>query len=186
MNSGLIAARYAGALLDFANSGGEARSVYLRMKILANHYLQLPNLKKTIENRVIPFEQRIALLLQASLAEQGKEDAAGEILSRFFELVLVRKREELLCSVCFQYMDLFRKANRIVCGVLTMAVPVDDQIAGRLKQLIAGDGARDVELEVRQDPAIIGGFTLEVDMNILDASVAARLKRVRKTLGIIK
>jgi F0F1-type ATP synthase delta subunit len=67
-----------------------------------------------------------------------------------------------------------------------MAVPVDDQIAGRLKQLIAGDGARDVELEVRQDPAIIGGFTLEVDMNILDASVAARLKRVRKTLGIIK
>ena len=62
----------------------------------------------------------------------------------------------------------------------------NEQIAGRLKQLIAGDGARDVELEVRQDPAIIGGFTLEVDMNILDASVAARLKRVRKALGIIK
>ena len=186
MNSGLIAARYAGALLDFANSRSEAHSVYIRMKSLANHYLQLPDLKKTVENRVIPSDRRVALLLQASLTEQGKEDAAGEILSRFFELVLVRKREELLCSVCFQYMDLFRKANRMVCGVLTMAVPVDEQIAGRLKQLIAGDGTRDVELEVRQDPAIIGGFTLEVDMNILDASVAARLKRVRKALGIIK
>ena len=186
MNTGLIAARYARALLDFANTKGEAHSVYLRMKILADHYLQLPNLKKTVENRVIPSSQRIALLLQASLADQGNEDAAGEILSRFFELVLVRKREDLMCSVCFQYMDLIRKANRMVCGVLTTAVPVDEQVTARLKQLIARDGARDVELEVRQDPAIIGGFTLEIDMNILDASVAARLKKVRKVLGIVK
>jgi F-type H+-transporting ATPase subunit delta len=39
-----------------------------------------------------------------------------------------------------------------------------------------------VELEENIDPAIIGGFTLKIDDNYIDASIRNKLRKIKKEL----
>ena len=49
-----------------------------------------------------------------------------------------------------------------------------------MADLVAGKTGARVEIESRVDPALVGGFTCEVDGYLLDASVKGQLERIRR------
>ncbi len=174
MNTGMIAVRYARALLEFACERSEADLVYAETGRLADSFVAEPLLGRTLDSPVLPVNEKAALV----------KTAAGGTVSgsfeRFIGLVMHNRRESFLQSIALMYRDLYRKRNGISVGSLETAVPVTPETEKRIAGLIASETGGQVELTTKVRPELIGGFVFEMNFRRLDASVAAQLRSVRR------
>ena len=174
MNTGVIAVRYARALLEFACERSEADLVYTEAGRLADNFIGEPLLGRTLDNPVVSGNEKIALVKTAA------GGTVSDTFGRFVELVMHNKRESYLQSIALVYRDLYRKRNGISVGSLETAVPVTAETERRIAGLIASETGDRVELVTKVKPELIGGFVFEMNFKRLDASVAAQLRSVRR------
>ncbi len=78
-------------------------------------------------------------------------------------------------------LDAAKSLNLYVAEVITAKEPTTSQ-RERLLEFLATESARDVELDWRVDPAILGGLVALVGDRLYDASVATQLDRARRAL----
>ncbi len=175
MNTGVISKRYAKALYQFAEETKKQEVVYRAMTVLAESFLQVPELRKALDNPLLSAEQKLTLLCSAA----GGVNVCPE-LKRFMTLVLDRHRESVMQFIACSYIDLYRKKKDILIGKLTTAIPVDKRIEDRMRAIIMRGTKGTVEFETVVEPSIEGGFILDIDFNRLDASIATQLNRVRR------
>jgi len=174
MNTGMIAVRYARALLEFACEKGEADRVYAEAGRLADSFVAEPLLGRTLDSPVLPAEEKAALVKTAA------GGTVSDSFDRFVSLVMHNRRESFLQSIALMYRDLYRKRNGISVGSLETAVPVTSETEERIAGLIASETGGRVELTTKVRPELIGGFVFEMNFRRLDASVAAQLRSVRR------
>jgi F-type H+-transporting ATPase subunit delta len=98
-------------------------------------------------------------------------------------LLLERKRVELLPQVAQAFADRVRRHRGIEMAEVTTAVPLGDAerelIAQRLTQYLQ----KQVEMTTRVDPDVIGGVVVRVGDQLFDASVRGKLERLRRRLA---
>ena len=172
MNTGVISVRYARALLKAACEQGIEDKVYALMQMLAESYLKVPDLCMTIENPMLPKEQKRKLL------EVACGNDCPELVGRFLSLVLKDEREDLLQLMANDYVTLYRKMKNIIRGKVITASPVSSQTEDKMKALIQSRTQGTVEFNTEVDPSLIGGFILEYDTYRMDASVKNQLNAI--------
>lgn len=79
------------------------------------------------------------------------------------------------------FISMWRKSRGIVDVQLTTATSLPE-LEDKLKKSLADKCPGDIKFETRIDPEIIGGFTLVVDEDMLDASVKSKLDKVNRAL----
>jgi F-type H+-transporting ATPase subunit delta len=101
-------------------------------------------------------------------------------LVRNFLLVLVdRRRIAFLEGVCQQFQALLRQLKQTVLAEVTSAVPLNEgQRQAVSEQVIGLTGARQVELETKLDPDLLGGVIIKVGSQVVDASLRGQLRRI--------
>lgn len=177
MNDSLLSTRYARALLLYALERKVAPEVYGEMKTLADSFFQVPALRQALQNPVLSSMEKRNLM----------EEAAGGGVSipthRFFELVVSQRRESLLQRMAWQFIKLYQQHFHIFHLRLTTAVEATETICQRIVQLIrrvVPDAQVDLLDEV--DPDILGGFILQLDHQVIDASVRSQLNDLQRKL----
>ncbi|MFV0427978.1 MAG: ATP synthase F1 subunit delta [Arachnia sp.] len=65
---------------------------------------------------------------------------------------------------------------------VTVAKPLDAARAGRLRRLLEARTGRAISLQIRVDPAVLGGINVQIADHIYEASVAGRLADARRLL----
>jgi F-type H+-transporting ATPase subunit delta len=75
------------------------------------------------------------------------------------------------------------KENRRLEVRLTSAVPLDSSVAERVGQEIARKTEMKIDLASDVDESILGGLVLRVGNMVLDASLRAKLERLRKEVA---
>ncbi len=178
MDIGIIAARYAKALLRYATENGEEDRVCREMNALSQACTALPRLQAAMLNPVLPAESKTKLLATACSPEEKVSGSAA----RFIDLVVSNKRADLMLFIATAYDALYRRTKRITRGRLTVAAPVGKDTIARMQQLVESKAGGTVEFEVKTEPAIGGGFILDYDTYRLDASLRTRLKRLSDAL----
>lgn len=178
MDRGLIAVRYAKALLESATQFKKEDAVYAEMQTLATNYLQVPQLRFTIDNPTLDNDKKLSLLKTACGGE------VTDLTVRFLELVFQEGRESALQFMATSYITLYRKHKNIIRGKLTTAVPVSAQTEAKMKQMVESRSKGNVEFNTEVDPSIIGGFILEYDTYCLDASVKTKLNDVLQQMTV--
>lgn len=178
MNDGLIPRRYAKALLKFACEKGQDKALYALMKTLSTSFAEQPDLCRVINNPFVPAESKIELLTTASGAT-----AADTCFADFLKLLVRNNRIGMAREIALAYLSIYRKANNIYKVEITTASQFPADEMKRLKELIERhvDGAT-VEYHETVDPDLIGGFTVNIDSERLDASVKNELKQLRLKL----
>lgn len=177
MDLGVISVRYAKALLRGSVALKVEDTVYAEMQTLAKSYLTVPALRHTMDNPMLPREQKAALLKAAAGGE------VTEITSRFIDLVLNEGREKAAQFIANSYITLYRQQKNITRGKLTTAVPASPEMLEKMQRMVASRTNGTVEFETEVNPEIIGGFILDYDTFRLDASVAGKLRSVKKQLA---
>ena len=123
-----------------------------------------------------------------------KPDKKGQIFNTLFDgkidgltksflgLMLKKGREPLLGGVAEAFLAQYKEMKKISDVTLTTAAPLSDTRLAEIKaKLIASDQTHnkiDLKVEVNED--LIGGFILQIEDKIYDASVANRLNKIRK------
>lgn len=189
MNEGLIPKRYAKALYKFACEKGADLGLYRLMGNLGRSFADNPALDSTVANPFVSDDQKIGLLktaaaaVAAPAAKDGADAKDGDVYADFLKLLGNNKRLPMAGAIARAYCDIYRKENRIYRVTVVSAKPLDAPEQQRLLKLIEShlDGGK-MEYSFSTDPELIGGFTVDIDNERLDASVKNELKQLRLKL----
>lgn len=105
--------------------------------------------------------------------------ALEEDLGKFVALMARNSRLEFVRPALSTFVRLYRREAGIRLVRLASAVP-SAALEERIRSLIEEKTGCRVLLETRVDPALEGGFVLEIDDARLDASVRGQLERIRR------
>lgn len=109
----------------------------------------------------------------------GKFD---ELSMAFIDIILRKGRESYLPEIVAEFMNQYKALKHITTVKLTTATALSDESLNAIKAQLKGSSQTDtnIEIETAIDPDIIGGFVIEFDDKLYDASVAHRLNNLRK------
>lgn len=176
MNIGVISIRYARALLKGSMEQHVEEQVYQEMQTLAESYINVPDLRRTIDNPMIADEKKVELLLTASGGN------VSDMTKRVIELIIAEGREKLTQFIANSYITLYRQQRNITNGKLTTAVPVSKEIQEKMQKMVESRTNGTVEFTTEVKPEILGGFILEYDTYRMDTSVKKQLSNILKEL----
>jgi F-type H+-transporting ATPase subunit delta len=179
MDFGIISSRYARALLSFAIENKEAEVVYAEMQQLGQLFLQMPQLQQTLQNPVVSNEQKLKLLIAASTIK----DAISVSTKRFAQLIIEKRRCDMMQFVASSFVVLYRKHCGITKSRFIVPAPVSEQTLSRMKAMVQRVVNGQVEFETVIDASIGGGFVLEYDTYRVDASLKTQLQKISKGIS---
>lgn len=180
MDIGIIAKRYAKALLAFATDNGEEDAVYHEMTALSAAFTRVQRLQQVLLSPVLTADKQKDLILAA--ARTGKTPPS-DTLSRFVLLVTHRKRVDLMQFIAQSYIAAYRKRKHLISGRLVVAKPVSREVQQRMRQVVESQTDSQIEFDIVEDETIKGGFILEYDTYRLDASLRTQLERLERELA---
>ena len=126
-------------------------------------------------------------LFSPYFSAQEKKESLGKLVEgaddnffRFLEMLAERHRMPAIFRIRSAFDDLWAAERRRLEVEITSAVELEDDVVEQIRERIEEGTGQDVELESRVDPDVLGGLVLRVGNMVLDASVRARLERLRR------
>ena len=176
MDIGIIAKRYAKALLQFAQISKTEDVVYTEVQQFIESWSKVPQVARILGNPLLPAQQKEMVICQAA------STAVSPTFQKFTNLVVAHRRESFMPFIAHSYISLYRELKHISIGKLTTAVPVNKKVAARLEKMVEAESKNsvDVILETTVDPDILGGFIFQIDDLRLDASVRSQFEQIKK------
>lgn len=189
MNLGSIATRYSRALFEEALEKSVDKYIYDYLGALYNNMSAVPEAQKVLLNPRTKTNRKFKLLLIASglkLDEKGDKPASlargVDLYQRFLWLVMKNNRIHLMRFIIFVYQYMYRKHHNINHVIFATAKEIDKPLEKKVIDKIHKITGREVELETRVRPDLIGGFWVVVDDRLYDFSYRTRLQNIRKSL----
>ena len=108
---------------------------------------------------------------------------ADERFVRFLELLAERHRMPALFRIKREFDALWAEEQKMLPVTITSAVELDQSTVKRISDEIQDRTGRRIELTTSVDPDVIGGLAMQVGNVIMDATIRARLERLRKEVA---
>ena len=108
---------------------------------------------------------------------------ASDEFSNFLALLAEKHRMPAIFRIRRRYDELWAEANKRLEVRVTSAVPLDESIVEKVGAEIERQTERKIDLESNVDEDILGGLVLRVGNMVLDASLRAKLDRLKKEIA---
>lgn len=170
------AIRYAKAILDIANSNGQSATVNNDMKSIVAAVAESEELKNFLASPVVKGDVKISALSEIFASVQSETKG-------LFRLLLENKRFEILPEVASQYIALFDEMNGVETAKVTTAFPITPELEAKVLAKIKEFSNKTITLVNTVDPSILGGFVLRIGDKQYNASIANRLRELKRELS---
>ena len=108
--------------------------------------------------------------------------ALSDNLKRFLLLLLTKRRIAMLPQIIEELLRLKREREGIAEALIRSAIPLLPEEKEHLQRILENKFNKRIILEEEVDPSLIGGFTVEVEGKMIDASLKGFLMRLREKL----
>lgn len=170
-----LAARYAKSLVDLAIEQNQLDAVYQDMQYLQAVCKSSPEFVSILRSPVIGADKKLKVLTAIT---EGK---VGQLTVLFNKLLVSKTREEYLPEIVTAFIGQYNHMKGIHTVKLTTAAPISEDlkqsIVGKIK---AETSLQNIELETTVRESLIGGFVLEFNNNLVDASIERDLRDIKK------
>jgi F-type H+-transporting ATPase subunit delta len=173
-----IARRYARALLDVATETGRADAVSEQLSSVSGALSQNRELADVLFNPAYSREQR-ARVVEALLKALGPVEP---VLSNTLRLLVDRNRLVYLPDIARLYRDMADAQAGRLRGHVTSAVPLSADALQKLSGSFKDLTQRNVVLEARVDPNVLGGVAAQVGSTLYDGTLRTQLEQMRREL----
>jgi ATP synthase F1 delta subunit len=167
---------YAEALFDVAKEKGKLDAVRAELAQFADA------IDGNRELQVFFFSPYFSSAEKVAGLKRAVSDADAELLN-FLELLIEKQRMPEIFRISRQLDELWKQENRRIDVTVTSAVELDRAVVEKVGEEIERQTGQKVELASRVDDEIIGGIVLQVGNMVLDASIRARLDKLRKSVA---
>jgi F-type H+-transporting ATPase subunit delta len=169
-----VVSRYAKSLFELSNSDGRLESIH-----------------DDVMNAwdVVKHKEFNSFLKSPIISVSKKKEVLKAIFSKFdpsllntFHVMADHKREAYISDFCRAFHLLYNKENHVSAVRLVSAVKLSDEIVNNLLKTFKSKGLLEEKVELVKDvnPSIIGGFILEFDGQVYNASLAHKLDQMSK------
>ncbi len=174
-----IAARYAKALIDLAQDRDALGTVIEDVQSFSVMCDSSRDFRLLLKSPIIDTYKK------RNVFKRLFEGSINEITYAFFDIILRKGREEYLQEIALEFAEQYREIRKIAAIGITTATALDDNQLAKIRDTIAGSGMtyENVELTSNVDPNIIGGFIIEFEDKLYDASVSHQLDEARKAFS---
>ncbi len=175
MRTTSVARRYAQATFEVARQNGDPRSWLQDLDRLADA-LRDRDLLAALRSPNFSSDQKLRVLKDLA------PNLSPELIN-LLRLLIQRHRIEILPGIAAafaQYLD--ELEGRVEADVLSARALSEDEVRSIQEQLSQRTG-RTVRVRRAVDPKLLGGLVIRLGDELIDASVATRLERLRQRLA---
>ncbi|MFM2205832.1 MAG: hypothetical protein RLZZ560_1227 [Cyanobacteriota bacterium] len=173
-----ITSPYAEAFLQVAESRKEVDQVVDQAKALLGLWQASPELRSAMASPVLEVEAKKAAL---------EKLFSGQLTPSFLNLLKLladRQRIGILDAVLERTLELHREQRNIALATVTSATALtEEQQAELRKKVQAVAGTDKLEINLKVDSDLIGGFVVKVGSKVIDASLAGQVRRLGLALA---
>ncbi|WP_207511871.1 ATP synthase F1 subunit delta [Longitalea luteola] len=169
-----LAARYAKSLIDLANEKNQVESVYNDMLFLQSLCKESRDFLVLLRSPVVKADKKGAIV---EAVTKGK---ISELTAGFNRLLINKGRESNLPEIIVSFIDQYKQQKGIHTVKLTTAVPITEDVKKQIiGQVQKQTSMNNIDLKATVDEDIIGGFVLEIGDQLVDASIAYDLNKIK-------
>lgn len=178
MRQTILARRYAKALFSLGKEQDKTESYSGLLNSIAALYDQgEPSVGDALTNPLYPLDARQKVM--AKIAESAKADT---IMTGFLNLLLEKKRADILPDIADEMQVMVDKEKNISHGSVVSAVELDGALQEKIQASLEKLTGNKVILETQVDPSIIGGIIAKVGDLVLDGSIKTQLNGLKESI----
>lgn len=174
MKNSRAAVRYARSLVDLAQEKNILDKVNADMELVQNTIAESRDLELMLSSPVVKSDKKGEVLKSIF---GGKVD---DLSMSFIQLITKNGRERLLSGIASAVVAQYQELKGIVVAEITSAIKLTDDIKTKIVAKIKTELNKEIIVEEKVDPSIIGGLIVRVGDRQYDASIANKLNQLRK------
>ena len=172
-----IARPYARAVFAHALGSGDGLAGWSdTLQVLADTVAN-SSVQEALENPRLTREQRVELLLAVCGAQLS--GPAGN----FIQILAEQDRLELLPQIHTLYQLMKANHEKTLDVELTSAYALDDEEGQRIQKVLQEKLQRDVRLESKVDPSLLGGAIVRTEDTVIDYTVRGKLAKLAQAMN---
>jgi F-type H+-transporting ATPase subunit delta len=173
MNNPRLATRYAKSIIDLAVEANQLDVVYSDMQFILRTCKTNPDFVAILRSPVIKPTSK------GKIIEAITTERVSRLTSSFIKLLVSKTRELNLPEIAEAFVDQYNVIKDIHRVKITTAVPMSETLKTSILQKVMGDTPlENIDLETVVDDKLIGGFILESEGRLIDASISKDLKEI--------
>jgi F-type H+-transporting ATPase subunit delta len=170
-----MAGRYAGALFELALQNKKVDAVRADLDRFDALLNESADLNRLVRSPVFGADEQLKAL-STILDKAG----IGGIAANFLRVVTTNRRLFAVRDMIRAYRALVARHRGEVSAQITVAEPLNDNNVNALKDALKTvTGGKDIDLNVKVDPAIIGGLIVKLGSRMVDSSLRTKLNAIK-------
>ena len=170
-----LAARYAKSLIDLSTERNQLEVLYNDMKFLQQVNKASREFVNLLRSPVVNSDKK------QSIIDAVTKNKISELTAAFIKLLINKGRESDMPEIITAFIEQYNAIKGIHKVKLTTATTVSDDLKNAIVEKVKREAKLEhVELDAKTDNSLIGGFVLEFNNNLVDASVLRDLKDISK------
>lgn len=166
--------RFAKSILDLAVETNVLDQVRADMSLILSTCEKSKDLRVLLASPVVNSTKKLTILNRIF---GGK---IGELSLKFVELITKKGREKALMDIAYAFEQLYLKHMNILKAEILSVDGISEEVRNKVKSIVRETFAKEVILEEKVDPELIGGIVLTVGDKQVDASIKAQLDKLRR------
>jgi len=173
-----VAGRYASALFELANESSKLSDVEKDLVTFQGLLDESSDLVRLVRSPVIAADDQARAI--AVIVDKA---GIGGLAANFLKLVSSNRRLFVIQDIIKAYRTLAAKARGEIAAEVTSAVPLSDEQVAALKETLKASMGKDVALQSRVDPGLLGGLIVKVGSRMIDSSLRTKLQNIKVALS---
>jgi F-type H+-transporting ATPase subunit delta len=169
-----VADRYANALFELANEAGGLDSAERDLKNFAALLSESADLKRLVASPVFSADEQ-ARAVSAVLDKAG----IGGLTANLIKVAAKNRRLFVVPDMITAFGRILARHRGEVSAEVVSAEPLSDRHVAELKAALKSSLGKDVALETKVDPSLIGGLIVKVGSRMIDGSLRTKLNSLK-------
>ncbi|HEX7792147.1 MAG TPA: F0F1 ATP synthase subunit delta [Afipia sp.] len=172
-----VSGRYATALFELARDQKSVDAVKADLDRFSALLADSPDFLRLVRSPVFTADAQ-AKALGAVLAKAG----ISGIAANFLQVLTANRRLFAVADVIRAFRALVAKFKGEATAEVTVAEPLSDANLDALKAALKSVSGKDVDLNVKIDPSIIGGLVVKLGSRMVDSSLRTKLNSIKHAM----
>ncbi len=169
-----VAGRYASALFELAKDEGKLAEVEKDVVTFQNMIGESEDLQRLVRSPVISSSDQAKAI--AALA--GKA-GLSPLTSNFLKVIATSRRLFTLSDTLKAFRGILARHRGEVTADVTSAVPLSEAQLNTLKDTMRIEVGKDVQINTKVDPALLGGLVVKIGSRMIDSSLRTKLDSLK-------
>jgi F-type H+-transporting ATPase subunit delta len=168
--------RYAAALFELSLERGSLNE-NLDQAVFLRDTLQEKDTRQIITHPRISGAEKLAFL-NGAFSGQLSQDLMG-----FLHLAIAKNREDFIAPILSEFIEMGNNHIRKTTALVISAVPLKAEQISALAALLARKLNKQVDIQQKVDPSVIGGLYIRADGYFIDRTIKNRLHEMKLAMA---